>query len=136
MRPFKIIGHTADLRLQVFGHDYEELFQNAALALASILRAEERKAPPEDYEKIEAAAPDLNSLLINFLNEVLTRSQVNRKVYRKVKFLRFSEKSLVAQIFGRSVDRFDEDVKAVTYHGAAVEKNKRGIFQVTLILDI
>jgi len=47
-----------------------------------------------------------------------------------------SEKLLEAQIFGLLVDHFDEDVKAVTYHDVKITQNKRGIFEVTLTLDI
>jgi SHS2 domain-containing protein len=166
MKPFKILSHIADLRLQVFGHNYEELFQNAVFGLNSILFKDfERlkKKPPAGFEKIKVEGPDINALLVNFLNEVLTQSQINRKIYNRVKFLRLSEKSLETHIFGIPVDHFDEDVKAVTYHevkihpvrsrlsepniGAAtaasgrptsngVKHNKRGIFEVVLVLDI
>lgn len=137
MKPFKILSHTADLRLQIFGHDYEELFQNAVLALSSILTKERKKKyVPTGFEKVKIDAPDTNTLLVSFLNEILTQSQINRKVYDRIKFLKFSEKSLEAQIFGQPVENFDEDVKAVTYHNVEIEQNRRGHFEVELVLDI
>jgi len=141
MRAFKIIEHTADLRLQVFGHNYEELFQNAVLGLNSILVNEKLrkvyyKKTPVGFEKIKIEGLDINSLLVNFLNEILTQSQINKKIYTRVKFLRFSEKFLEAHIFGVFIDYFDKDIKAVTYHGVEIKKNKRGIFEVVLTLDI
>lgn len=139
MKQFKILAHTADLRLQIFGHTEEELFQNAVSALASILGGEEiikTKKSPAGFEKIKAEAPDINSLLINFLNEVLTQSQINKKIYLRAKFLKFSPKNLEAQIFGFETGEFKKDVKAVTYHRAEISFNKRGIFEITVTLDI
>lgn len=139
MIPFRVLGHTADVRLRVFGHHYEELFKNAALALASILVKESagrRKESPGGYEKIRVEGQDINILLVNFLNEVLAQSQINRKVYEKVKFLKLSGKDLEAQIFGRPIEGFEEDVKAVTYHDVSISQNARGIWETTLTLDI
>ena len=141
MQAFKIIEHTADLRLQVFGHNYEELFQNAVLGLNSILINEVLKKtyykkPPAGFEKIKVEGLDINALLVNFLNEILTQAQINKKIYTRIKFLRFGEKLLEAQIFGVLVDGFDKDIKAVTYHQVEIKKNKRNIFEATLTLDI
>lgn len=138
MIPFKILEHTADMRIKVQGHTEEELFQNAALALAAILypEYEKFKKRPGEFEKIIIEAPDINVLLVNFLNEILSRSEINRKIYPRVKFLKFSPKSLETQIFGFPVPEFSEDIKAVTYHEVEIKQNKRGIFEVTLTLDI
>jgi len=138
MIPFKILEHTADMRIRVQGHTEEEVFQSAALALAAILypEYEKFKKRPGEYEKIVIEAPDINILLVNFLNEVLSRSEINKKIYPRIKFLKFSPKSLETQIFGFPIDYFDEDIKAVTYHEAEIEQNKRGIFEVILTLDI
>jgi len=43
MIPFKILEHTADMRIRVQGHTEEEVFQSAALALAAILYPEYEK---------------------------------------------------------------------------------------------
>ncbi|MDI6821059.1 MAG: archease [Patescibacteria group bacterium] len=138
MRPYKVLSHTADVKLQVFGHTKEELFQNAVLALNLILLGEEQKKKfiPQGYEKIVVQSKDLNLLLVGFLNEILTRSEINKKVYERIKFLKFSKNDLEAQIFGRNIEKFKKDIKAVTYHKTEINENKRGIFEVILTLDI
>lgn len=137
MKPFKLLSHTADIKFEIFGRDLEELFQNGAAALNSVLYQRSlKKAAPTGYEKIEAAATDVNTLLINFLNAILTQSEINRKIYQRIKFLKFSETGLTAQIFGTPVEKFDEDVKAVTYHDVKIGKNQKGIWRTTAILDI
>jgi len=138
MKPYQVLSHTADIRLRIFGRTEEELFQNAVLALNFILLGEKQKKKfiPQDYEKVNIQNKDLNLLLVSFLNEILTRSLTNKKIYKRIKFLKFNKNNLEAQIFGRDVENFKEDIKAVTYHKVAIEQNKRGIFETVLTLDI
>lgn len=133
---YKILGHTADVRLKVFGRTEEELFLNAAAGLNLILFGEKLKKSAGQAEKIEVSAKDINALLPGFLNEILARSQINRKIYWRVKFLRFSPVSLEAQIFGIPVPGFTRDVKAVTYHDIRIERNKKGNLEAELVLDV
>lgn len=78
---------------------------------------------------------DINSLLVDFLSEVLYQSQINKAVYHDVNFLKFSDPStgsrqaeLEAEILGDKVKSFDEDIKAVTYHELEIKKKPRWFF--------
>jgi SHS2 domain-containing protein len=137
---YKILPHTADLRLKIFGKTEEELFSNALLGLAAVIKKDAEKLakrkPAGGYEKIVIEGHNREELLISFLNEVLVQANINKKIYIWVKFLKLSPYILEAHIFGTSVDHFDEDVKAVTYHDVKITQNKRGIFEVTITLDI
>ena len=66
---------------------------------------------------------DINSLLVDFLSEILAKSQINKKIYL-VKKLKIDEDKIIlkAEIAGYSVDRFDEDIKAVTYEDLNIKK--------------
>lgn len=133
---YKILSHTADLRLEVYGKTLEELFTNAAEALAHILAG--KKKPLLSHmiavEKLEIRSGNLNSLLVDFLNEILSRSQINKRVY-KVENLKLGKSELTAEISGMSVEKFEEDIKAVTYHEADIEQ-KDAIWKTRLVLDI
>lgn len=136
MKRYQILPHIADLRLKIYGCTEEELFQNAATALAHILISDKLKRRAKGYERIVIQGNSMSELLVNFLNEVLTQSQIDKKVYERVKILKFSPTGLEAHIFGISVDRFNKDVKAVTYHGVDIKRNKRGIFETIILLDV
>jgi SHS2 domain-containing protein len=137
---FKVLSHTADLRLKIYGKNEEELFRNAVLGLAVVIKKDAerfaKRKPAGGYEKIAIEGHNWEELLISFLNEVLVQANINKKIYTWVKFLKLSSYVLEAHIFGTPVDHFDEDVKAVTYHDVKITQNKRGIFEVTLTLDI
>lgn len=138
---YKILSHTADLRLEIYGETVEALFINAAQAIADILAPKFKKGIHfvdfKDIIKIQSL--DRNSLLVDFLNEILTRSNINKCVYRVVRLI-FDGNSLEAEINGIKVDKFDEDIKAVTYHEVNIRektaKQKPPIFYTTLVLDI
>ena len=134
---YKILPHTADLRLKVYGKGPEELFQNAAYGLASILFNDVRKKEKflRGAGKISVEALDQETLLVNFLNEVLTKSIIDKKIYPRVKILRISPRAVEAQVYGVAVNHFDEDVKAVSYHDVIIKEGKSGL-ETELVLDI
>lgn len=134
---YKVLPHTADVRLRVYGKDLEDLFQNAVLGLAFILTedAERLAKRVRGFRKIKTYAPDEGVLLVNFLNDVLTFSHTDKKVYPRAKILRISSNLLEAHIFGVSVSNFQKDVKAISYHEVGVSR-KRGSLEATIILDI
>ena len=139
---YRILSHTADLRLEVYGKTLEELFINAAEALARILyeqsESTEFSALPKARqllsEKIEIQSVNMNTLLVDFLNEILARSHINKAVY-KVESLKLKGNAVEAKSMGKKVEQFDEDVKAVTYHEVDI-KEEKGMWHTTLILDI
>lgn len=138
MRKFKILEHTADVRIKVFGSDEYDLFSNAFLALNNFLIGDLKKVEikNEGFEKIDIKGKDYGELLINFLNEVLALIYINKKIYFKIKFLKFSKVNLLAQIFGFKVDKFLNEVKAVTYYNLEIKKNKSGNLETIIVLDI
>ena len=48
---FEILEHKADLKIKVFGSNLEELFKNAVLAMASILKKPELEVRSQKIEK-------------------------------------------------------------------------------------
>lgn len=138
MSNYKILSHTADLRLAVYGKTLEELFINAAEALARILSgaAKVEVKNKKAKIKIKVASININSLLVDFLNELLSRSQIDKAIYL-VKSLKLSEKkiALTATLAQVKVSEFAEDVKAVTYHEANIIKADDS-YKTKLVLDI
>lgn len=138
MTKFRILSHTADLRLEVFGKTIEELFENAVVALSTILykKFDELKVKPTGpSEKIKIQSVNLNALLVDFLSEILAKSEINKSVY-KVKSLKLKDGQLEAEIIGFPVDEFDEDVKAVTYTEVDIKQDEKGMWKTKLVLDI
>ncbi len=134
-RKFEAISHSADLRFKVFGGDLKDIFKNAALLLAFASVAE-LPLKLNIKEELEIGAPDKESLLVDFLNEILARTQVNKAVYPEVQIIGLGENKISAVIFGAPINRFKEEIKAVTYYGVKIKKNKEGFFETDLLFDV
>ena len=136
VKEHKLEGHVADTRLRVRGSSLEELFEAAFLGLGELVKSEQPNGDLDVVETFEISASDTTSLLIDFLSEVLSMTHVNRAVFYVVDFEELTETWVRATIRGRRVESFDKDVKAVTYHEAAVKKDKDGNFESVIVLDI
>ncbi len=130
---FKILPHTADTKIRVFGNTKQELFLNAIKGMTAILKSSGKGKSV--HRKIEVESLDLNALLIDFLNEVLYLSETNREVYNGIKFKHFSDNQLQGELAGNKIESFGEDIKAVTYHDVEIKK-KNNIYQVDILFDI
>lgn len=135
MKRFEIIPHTADVRLYVEGSSLEELFVAALEGMSSFIK-DSTLSQYSLEENINLNCSNTTILLIDFLSDVLTYSQINKAVYKKIEFDSISSVSLKAKIFGEKVETFDEDIKAVTYHEAEVKKNEKGNFETIIVFDI
>jgi len=136
MKKYEVLEHPADLKIKVFGRTKEELFLNALFGMQDCLRPESKKSEEKTGRKIKTKSPDLPTLLVDFLSEILYLSQVNKEIYNEVKFLKFSDTEIEAQIFGQKVERFNEDIKAVTYHQLDIYQRKDGIWEAIILFDI
>lgn len=134
--PYQILPHTADVRLRVKSETLPRLFIEALQGMTEIMKPlEEIKARPASrHLSLEAA--DSTVLLIDFLNEVLSIAEINREIYTDIVWQNFSEKSLAADLIGKTVSGFAKDIKAATYHEAEVRRNTRGNWETIIVFDI
>ncbi len=134
MKKFEILNHKADLKIRAFGRSKKELFKNAMMGMEKVLRAEGQgqKSRPR---KIKIKSSDLNSLLVDFLSEINYLNEVNKEIYNKIKFAKFSDKELESEISGYKVKGFGLVVKGATYHNLEI-KQKNKIWQATILFDI
>ena len=133
---YKILEHKADIKIKIFGKTLEELFKNAALAMAQILKRDPklRIHPTASKEKMKIKSLGREILLVDFLNEILARSQINKCLYRVSSF-KIQDSSIEAELISYPVESFDEDIKAATYHDLKISQ-KDGRFEVVILFDI
>ncbi len=117
---YQILPHRADLKIKSFGQSKKEVFENMLIGMQESLRPE--LTSQAVVRKIQVESDNLENLLVDFLNEVNYLNEINFEAYNRVKFLEFSDKKLVAQLYGFKVNFFGEDIKAVSYHDLKVEK--------------
>ena len=141
---YKILEHRADIKIKVSGKTLEELFKNSVFAMAEILfKGMDVKSDNFKLKKIiTTKSADREVLLVDFLNDVLGGSQINQAIYPEVKLVDFQPDGikgvsyLKAEISGYAIERFDEDIKAVTYHDLRIHQSKNGIWEATILFDV
>lgn len=134
--PYKIIPHTADVRLRVKAASPKALFRDAARGLTSMMKPRVSEHASPVMRTFSLTASDRTALLVDFLNAVLTQAYTNKETYRHMHFTKIDEKELVAELTALPVTEFGEDVKAVTYHEANVRQNTKGEWETMLVFDI
>lgn len=134
-KKYEILEHKADLKIRAFGKTKEELFLNALLGMTESLKPD-FKPGEKITRQIKINSPDLAALLVDFLSEVLYLVQTNKEIYDKAEFTKFSDTEIEAELSGQKIERFGEDIKAVTYHQLDVHQGKDGTWEATVLFDI
>ena len=132
------LPHTADIRMKIQGSSIEDLFCTGVKGMNNILKKKFCDQIHRFYCRthIEIHASDYTNLLVDFLSEILSLSCTDKVIYCRLEILEFSENHIIAYIFGAPVDSFDEEIKAVTYHEANVQKNLDDIWETNIVFDI
>jgi SHS2 domain-containing protein len=131
---FKEVEHTADLALKVHGHSLKEVFINAACGLFSLMADLENLAPSVSRE-VHLEAPDRESLLVDWLNELLYLHEVEEEIYIRFEIENLSFTALSATVWGTKVKTSNLTVKAATFHDLEIRETEDG-YMTTVVFDV
>ena len=132
---FEEVEHTADLALKVHGHSLKEVFINAACGLFSLMADLENLAPSVSRE-VHLEAPDRESLLVDWLNELLYLHEVEEEIYSRFEIENLSSSALSATAWGATkMEASKLTVKAATFHDLEIKKTGDG-YLATVVFDV
>ena len=135
---YRQLSHTADLAWRIRGASLPELFENAGGALISTL-TDRRFLRLSEVRDLTVDAPDLEALLVDWLNHLLYLFDVEGFLGREFQVVELTPQHLRAKVWGDIFDpgRHPEKtaVKAATYHHLEIKRTNRG-WQATVILDL
>lgn len=132
--PYRQLDHTADLCFEVSAASFAELAGEALLAMMEWIGPEWSGGAVERPFRVEA--PDHAALLVDLLNEALTRSQIHREAYNALAIRSIGDEFVEGAFVGRAISGARDEIKAVTYHGATVEEQPDGSWIATILMDI
>lgn len=135
MKKYRFLDHTADVKFQAFGATLEEVFTNAALAMASLMCQE--KVSSRSSIRMHVEGRDLESLLYNFLEEFLVLFDSRNFLLARVEAVEIDnrELKLEAEAVGDRAGDYEIylGIKAVTYSDMFVrQENNAWVAQVVL----
>ena len=124
-KEFEIVNHTADVGIIAYGANMNQAFANAAKGLFSLI-TELDDVEEVTQRDIELMAPDQESLLVGWLNELIYLFDVENILFKRFDITRLSQTELRAKSYGEKVDtsrhKIKIGVKATTYHMLKIDQ--------------
>jgi SHS2 domain-containing protein len=141
MKKYKLLDHTADIRVEVWGKTRKELFGNAVAAMFDVMVdwQSANKLKPLEEKTVKITGNDLEDTLINFLREALYLFNGKGWLIKSCEPLKLTGRSIVARLQGKPYNRqknpLKTEIKAVTYHGLIINKSKK-CWQAKVVFDV
>lgn len=132
-KEFEILNHTADVGIIAYGTNMNEAFANAAKGLFSLI-TDLDDVEEVMHQDIELTAPDQESLLVGWLNELIYLFDAENIIFKRFDITQLSQTQLKARSYGHKVDvskhKLKTGVKAATYHMLKIDKGNGSKVQV------
>jgi len=109
------VEHTADRALRVWGRELPDLFVGAARGMTSLMADLDALAPTE-WREVRLEGWDRESLLVNWLNELLFLIETERLLFVDYRIESLADTTLVARVIGGRAPVTKSVIKAATYH--------------------
>jgi len=125
LKTFKIIDHTGDIGIVMYGGDLRELFLNAGRAFFSLITYLNRIRSTSAHT-IVLTSDNLDELMVTWLGELLYLFDAQGMLFKKFDLEEVHTHGLKAVVRGESFQPerhvIKREIKAVTYHQVKVEK--------------
>lgn len=130
--------HVGEFKVSLAADTLEEVFVETARVIAR--EAGTSRSTPSDWERITVNARDRATLLADWANELLGRSEAERRAYAEIRDLSISDRpdggsAISAEVRGRPVARWTSPLKAATYHGLSLER-RDGEWHAVILFDV
>lgn len=127
--------HRGELEVRLEAPSLAELFAEAGRALREVMGATPLDPPERWEDEVVVKAIDRESLLVEWLNQLVLRAEVSKALFTDFEIEHLSDRELVATVRGTRVARLRNPVKAATYHGLSIAPRPGG-FTARVILDV
>jgi len=131
-------SHGADIGVRGFGSSAEEAFEQAAMALTAVV-ADISDVRQSKTVEIHCDAPDLELLLVTWLNAIIYEMAVRNMLFSKYRVV-LSGLSLTGTLVGESIDverhQLAVEAKGATVTDLKVTCNNEGRWLAQCIVDV
>jgi SHS2 domain-containing protein len=131
--PFHEIQHTADRSVKVWAQDLPSIFAEAARAMNAVSGIR-LQSGPRALRSFETTGPDVESLLVAFLSELLFAAEMESLGFEEFE-VHIGDGSLLVRMTGAPLLRIEKAIKAVTYHGLQVRK-EGSVYCAEIVFDV
>lgn len=128
---YKLLDHTADLRVKFSGNIKKNLLKNSAIALSEIIFEIKQNDVCIDNSKklnLKLEEAEFSELYIDFLREILFRINSSQFYFIDFNFKKITSTNLEAVCFyvEQDISNLKNEIKAVTYNELKITEDKEG----------
>ncbi len=138
MKRFEPIDHPSDIGIVAYGKSLSEVFANAAFGMFSLMADLTKVSAKTEFE-VEAASDDRESLLVNWLNELLFIEDTKHVLFSSFKIKSLSDKELKGSASGEKIDisrhKIGKSIKAATYNQLKIWQEE-DIWKARIVFDV
>lgn len=143
MRWYKHLTYSSDAFIEAYGRSLEEAFVNAARAMMSVMIDVRRVSSKAVRDSVDLEGFDLENLLYNWLEAVLNKFVIEKKVFSRYSVEINKEDggyrlraTLKGEVYDPSKHGRRREVKGVTYHEMRIARRGDGLYVVRFLLDL
>jgi SHS2 domain-containing protein len=124
------------VKIRIHAQTLEALFSDACEALMTVIYGSSRKGIIK--REIAVSSSDIDSLLLDFLSEILFISEVERIVFSKA-VVHIDGQNLSAELegesFSKKIHAKGTEVKGISYSGLSIRHDANG-YMVDIVFDV
>ena len=138
MPRYRLLDHTSDIGVEIYGADLADLFANAATCLFDLILDRESVGEARTVP-VSLQAATLPELFLDWLRELLFLFSSRSLAIRRVEIGSIEPMKVNATVFGEEFDAerhgLKVEVKTPTYHQYSIDKTDEG-FRATVVFDV
>jgi SHS2 domain-containing protein len=135
---WETFAHGADVGVRGYGASLSEAFANAAMALTSVV-ADPATVRPQVGVEISCAAPDCEILLLDWLNQLVSRMSADRLLFSRFE-VEVEHERLDGVAVGEPIDVARHqpavEVKGATFTELEVARDPDGRWRAQCVVDV
>jgi SHS2 domain-containing protein len=139
MKNYKILDHTADIGIEVWGKTKKDALANTVEAMFDLL-ADSNNVSEVQTKQLTISGVDMADMLINLLREALYLFHAEAWLCKKCEILELNKEKIVAKLSGEPYDakkhQLKMEIKAVTYHTLKIEQVAEKGWRARVIFDV
>ncbi len=130
MERFRPLDHPSDVGIYAFGRTKKKIFENAAFGMFSLMADLDRVENKLSF-KVAVKGDDFDSLLVNWLNELIFMEDSKKILLKAFKIEKISAIRLEAKVQGEKIDLKQHSIyrpiKAATYNQLQIRSDRAKI---------
>jgi SHS2 domain-containing protein len=135
---YEIISHGKNMGLRIISEGEEDLFYSALEGLNKIINPVSKNSETDLEKEISIEALDLGNLLVEFLNEAISLSYLNKEVYffKNIRISRNDEYILEVGLSAKKAKSFSKKIKEASYDNLYVKQMPDGKIEANVVFII